>query len=155
MKTKNILLILAFFLSLTSINAQRTGEKKEFDVTKFKEQKAEFLKKELNLTDAEMKGFIPLVNEFMDKKFEINKTTRDESRQLRRATNKTEADYKKAIENYLDTREKEVILEKEYYQKFKAVLPAEKLFKYQRAEQKFMQRALEDFRGKREGTGKK
>lgn len=154
MKIKNILLVIAFSIGLVSLNAQKSSEERGFDVAQFKEKQAEFLKQELSLTDAEAKAFIPLVNEFTDKKFELNRAARTEARALRQSGSKSEADYNKALENYLNTREQEVKLEKEYYQKFKNVLPAEKVFKYQRAEKKFMQRAVENYRSNRE-SGRK
>ncbi|MDR1502390.1 MAG: hypothetical protein LBT43_08055, partial [Prevotella sp.] len=62
-----VLLILAVFttLSIKGQGLKRGG----FDIETIKKEKAAFLIKELELTDAEAKVFIPLESEFMSRKF--------------------------------------------------------------------------------------
>ncbi|HCO68152.1 MAG TPA: hypothetical protein DIT04_10425 [Dysgonomonas sp.] len=120
--------------TVTFVSAQN----RHFDVDDFKKKKAEYIIKEVGLTDAEAKAFIPLSNELLDKRFEINHNIRSKNREIREKQTRTDADYTHMIESSFDLREKELQLEKEYYQKFRKVLSPEKIYKFQRAESKFM-----------------
>lgn len=142
MKTKNLYILLLFVLmsSFSYLSAQ----KKSFDVEGFKQKKAEFIIKETGMTDAEAKAFIPLSNELMDKKFEINRESRTQARALRKKENKTEADYATLIDEMADAKIKEAQLNKEYLQKFKKILSAQKIYKYQQAEAEFMKQMVDN-----------
>lgn len=149
MAYKQFILIVSLFLfTLMPLSAQQGNSKKQFDIEKFKKEKAEFLSKEIGLTDMEAKAFIPLVNELIDKKFQLNKSIRGETKSLRSKKERTDADYKKMIEASYDLRTKELELDKEYYIKFQKVLPAEKIYKYQRAETKFMRNMVGNYKSR-------
>jgi Spy/CpxP family protein refolding chaperone len=146
MKIKSLLLVLFFSVGLVSVTAQdktKSDENRRDRIEKYKERKAEFLKKELQLTDAEAAAFIPLVNELMDKKYEANRNARMNIRTMREKKDKTDSDYKAAIDGMLNSQIKEAELQKEYYQKFMKVLPMEKVYKYHEAEMKFMKTTFE------------
>ncbi|NDV94181.1 hypothetical protein D0T84_04515 [Dysgonomonas sp. 521] len=148
MKIKNILillLLLCFTFSLAAQDRQRRGR---FDIDAFIQKKSEYLKKELNLTDAEAKAFFPLEAEFSKKKFEVNRDARRETRELKKKQNKTDADYKRIVQLDLQSEQKESELQIEYFRKFAAVLPAEKLEKYRAADIKFKEDALKRHREK-------
>lgn len=148
MKSKNIL-ILALLMSLfmtMAVQAQDNRQKRHFDVEALKREKSEFLIKELNLTDAESKAFLPLESELMEKKFEIYRNARMQTRELRRKKDKTDADYKKITQVNLEAERKESELQIEYFKKFSKVLPAEKIEKYRAADLKFKEAALKRHR---------
>lgn len=153
---KNIFLLLVLVLGISSsVYSQDDKDKKSFDLSDFKKNRALFLKKELNLTDAEAKAFIPLTEELMDKKFELNRKVWDESRDLYKKRDKTDADYEKLIDNWLDIQLKEAQLQKEYYTKFKKVLPPEKVYKYRKAEMKFNRDELGKYQHSHGSSNKK
>lgn len=155
MKHKCLLLVLSFFLlALMPLSAQKSSNKKHFDIDKFKKEKAQFLTKEIGLTDSESKTFIPLVNELMDRKVQINRTIRGEIRDIRNKKDKSEADYEKLIEAAYEIRTKELELDKEYYIKLRKILPAEKIYKYQRAETKFMRKMVGNYKSKADSSKK-
>lgn len=145
MKHKILFVLLSFFLmGVTSLYSQeKQGKQRHFDVDKFKKEKAEFIKNEVGLTEAEAKAFIPLMNELMDKKFELNRANRKKARELRSKKEKITSDYDFLIEANFDNRAKELQLDKEYYQKFKKIISSEKIYKYQKAESKFMRRMVD------------
>lgn len=150
MKLKIIFAITILFCTISMVaNAQDGNNRGGFDIEKIKREKATFLIKELNLSDAEAKAFLPVESEFMQKKIQINRDTRDKTRELRKKESKTDADYKKITEINLDAEAKEASLTKEYYQKFSTILSAEKVEKYRRADQKYMQMLLERRKQKR------
>lgn len=140
MKSKSILLLLLFSLCISSpIFAQ----KKSFDIEAFKKQKADFIIQTVGLTEAEVKTFIPLANELMDKRFGINREMRRNARAIKKKENITNADYERIINEAAEVKLKEALLDKEYLQKFKLVLSAEKIYKYQQAEADFMKQMLD------------
>ena len=133
MKTKFISLLFIFALNILSVYGQ---ENKRFNLEEFKKKRTEFLKEEIGLTKSEAKAFFPLSNELMQKKYELNKVLIDKNRDLRKKGKKTNADYEEIVKKTLEIRIKEAKLEKEYYEKFKAILSPEKIYKYQIAEMK-------------------
>lgn len=144
MKSKSVLML--FLLCVTfSVSAQmRHGS--GFDIEKIRKEKAEFLKKEMDLTESEAKVFLPLEAEFMTKKYEVNRSARKETRELKRKENKTEADYKRITQLNLESEQKETQLQIEYYKKFAEVLSAQKIEKYRSADLKFKERMLQEHR---------
>jgi Spy/CpxP family protein refolding chaperone len=152
MKTKSILLLIGVFCFLFSANAQNGT--RGFDLEAIKKEKAEFLKKEMNLTDAEIKAFLPLEAEFTQKKFEINREARRETRELRRKENKTEADYQKITQLNLESEQRSTQLQAKYYKKFSQVLSAEKVERYRNADQKFNERLLKEHQQRRSSGGR-
>lgn len=152
MKEKTIIAVILSFLFLLPLSAQK--REGGFDVEKHRKEQADFFTKELNLTAKEQKEFIPLMQEYLKARYELNREVRNAGRDLKRkGTNTTSADYQRAIDLMLDQKIKEAKLQKEYFKKFGTVLPAKKVFKYQAAEIRFMERAVKDHqkeeRGKR------
>lgn len=141
MKIKITLIFLFLSFGLFYGYGQNSAKKK-FDVDEFKRQRREFIVKEVGLTKAEADKFFPLSDELLDKKYELNRAIRTEARGLREKGNGTQAEYEVLVDNILDMHIKETELEKEYYQKFKKVLSAEKLYKYHRAEKQFMRKTV-------------
>jgi len=147
MKTKIFFILLflsAAFLSADAQQGQGNQHRKRFNLEEYKQQRNTFLIKEVGLTDDEAKQFLPMSDELMTKKYELNKEVRKEAKVLMSKTTTTQAEYEVLLNKVLDLRIKEAELEKEYYQKFKKVLSAEKLYKYHRAEMKFTKSIVRD-----------
>jgi Spy/CpxP family protein refolding chaperone len=148
---KNVLVVI--IICLASINTglfaqqRQTDEGRKERFEKFKVEREAYISKTMNLTEEEKSAFWPLCNEFQMKKFELNKTLRQETRKIYQARKDnqalTEADYKKIIELSIRTKAQEAQLEKEYTDKFLQVIPAEKVFLYQQAEQQFGKTLIE------------
>lgn len=143
MQNKNILLLVVLSLfSYFPLSAQENSSRGNFDIEAFKKKKAEFIIEKADLTEAEAKAFIPLTNELMDKRFELNRVIRKESRELRKKDKKTSADYERLLDASSAAKIKEAQLEQEYLQKFKKVLSAEKIYKYKQAEAEYMKEMI-------------
>ncbi len=138
---KRNLIVLVFLFSFSLIFAQEDKEKRREDFEKFKAKRTEYISKEMNLTPEQSKAFWPICNELQQKKFQLNRELRAEMRkvfQKDKSGNKpTEDDYERLILLSADSKIKEAELDKEYMEKFKAVVSAEQIFKYQRAELHF------------------
>lgn len=116
------------------------GDKQQhrhFDKEAFMAKRNAFITAEVGLTPEEAQVFIPLCNELQQKMFEVGRECRKLSRELKSKDSPTEADYSKTNDECTGVKLKEAALEKEYYEKFKKILSAEKLYKYRRAEYKF------------------
>jgi len=115
---------------------------------KLNAEREEFISKAMKLTDEEKKVFWPLCNELQMKKFELNRTLREEMRKIARAQREkqpvSEADYKKVLEMSSRVKVQEAQLEQEYLAKFLQVIPAEKVFLYRQSEQSFGERMIRE-----------
>jgi len=123
-------------------------EERKARFEKFSAEREAFISKAMKLTDEEKKAFWPLCNELQMKKFELNRTLREEMRKIMRAQREnqpvSEADYKKALELGSRVKLQEAQLEQEYLTKFLQVIPAEKVFLYRQSEQSFGERMIRE-----------
>jgi len=151
-------LIFAFLLCFLGTNMfifaqdqHQNREKRRAEFEKFKEKRVEFITQKMELNTEEAKLFWPLCNELQEKKFELNRQFKKALRELNKAKKEgktpTEEDYKKIVNLSIETKVKEAQLEKEYTNKFLAVISAEKIFLYQEAEQQFARKMLDTQRG--------
>lgn len=142
---KIIIFAVCIFVSITlsvAIAQKKEGRNRSFSKKEFFEKRRAFLQKEMGLTDEEAAAFFPLTEEFMQKRFEESKSFREAHKKIKRNPNVTDADYEKILDLYIDLKIKNAELEKEYYKRYKQVLPAKKLFEYQRSERKFGNRFM-------------
>ncbi|MCL2650393.1 MAG: hypothetical protein FWD60_05105 [Candidatus Azobacteroides sp.] len=149
MKYKLLFILNIFFLIPTiTLFAQdkRTDIQKRQDLENLKAQRIAYLTKEIGLTEEEAKEFWPLSNELDDKKFEVNRNMRQEVKKIRDAEKAgkkvSDAEYDQVINVILDSKEKEVALEREYIKKIQKILPLEKVLRFQRADYKFAREAF-------------
>lgn len=145
---KSKITVILFLFSICFVAQLSAQNRKSFDVEAFKKRKAEYIIKHAELSDSEAKTFIPLANELMDKRFELHRQQRRDERILRKKEKKTDADYEKVLNKQLELRDKELQLEKEYMLKFKRVLSAEKIYKFQQAEHNFMTESFKNHKHK-------
>jgi Spy/CpxP family protein refolding chaperone len=151
------LTLLLFLWSLAGVNSflfaqggddRRAGDdKRKIEFEQFKVKRIEFITKEIDLTEDEAKVFWPICNELQEKKFEINKQLRDAVREFFKQEKKgkkhSESDYKKLVDLHVNVKVKEAQLEEQYVEKFAKVISAEKIFRYQHAEQEFARKMLD------------
>ena len=136
---KIILYIFALCLitQFTEVNAQQVKEHKSFNREAFESKRNAFITAEIGLTPEEAAAFIPLCNELQQKKFEAGKDCRKKQWNIHKQGNASAEEYNEAMDACLNSSIREAELEKEYYGKFRKILPPEKLFKYKSAEMKF------------------
>ena len=144
---KRLSILIVFFLCTISLFAQRrTDEQRRQEFENLREKRTAFFAKEIGLTAEEAKEFWPIFNELEEKKFEINRNMRQEIRKIREIERAGKpvaaAEYDRLINIILDTREKEVELEREALKKVQKILSPEKIFRYMRAERQFAREAI-------------
>jgi hypothetical protein len=96
-----------------------------------------FLVEKMSLTAEETAVFIPLENELLRKKFEVGRECFRYGRELDKKEEKTEEEIKKLLNCREEVKEKREKLDKEYLEKFKKVLSAEKILLYQNADKTY------------------
>ena len=145
MKKVNILLTISLLLtSSIYVAAQGNNNGRQRDgrgpnMEEFFEKRNIYLTKAMGLTPEEAAVFIPLDNELTRKKFEVDRPCRRLERELNNKKDKTDEECKKVLKCKEEAKEKVDMFDKEYSEKFKKILPAEKLVKYQRAERGFFE----------------
>lgn len=116
---------------------QENRNEKHFDREAFQAKRNAFITAEVGLTPEEAAKFIPLCDEYRQKRFEVGHDCRRLTREMYKKTSPTEADYIQVIDECLQVGIREAQLEKQYYEQFKKILSPEKLYKYRNAENKF------------------
>ena len=135
MKKTSILLLTAL-LAAGNVCAQGKDNQR-LSKEEFREKQKTFITQRAELTPEEARKFFPLFYELQDKKKLLNDSVRWNIRQIKRMKAVPAAQYEKALDQMYDTRIRAAQMDKEYYLKFKSVLPAQKIYKVQRAEMCF------------------
>ena len=122
----------------------RTG--RDFNREDFIAKRNVYLTEKMELTAEETAVFIPLENELLQKKNEAGRDCRRLDRELHNKSQKTDDEYKKLLKCREEAKAKSDQLEKEYLDKFKRILSAEKILKYQNADKAFFEEFFRDRR---------
>jgi hypothetical protein len=112
--------------------------------------KIAFLTNKLNLTAKEAQLFWPLYNEYSQKMDVLRRAKKSEYDEIK-SKNSTPTD--KEIESYMEevflTKQKELDLQKEYYNKYVKILPIKKVAQLYRAENQFKKELLRIIKDKK------
>ncbi|MEZ4877452.1 MAG: sensor of ECF-type sigma factor [Flavobacterium sp.] len=148
MKTKQLLLTLLCLVCVTAFSQNRLKEKQN----QIKSIKVAFITNELSLTPDEAAKFWPIYNAFEDKQLEIRKTklkgyiSRMDEDSLNTLTEKEATTMLTQIES---AEEDLFLLKKKFNADIRTVLPASKIVKLKKAEEKFNRKLLQQFKEKR------
>ena len=128
----------ALVLTLTA-SAQKKGENWQ---EKVRAERVAFLTTELDLSEAEAQVFWPVYNAVQQERRDAFKAVRSATKALSEALKKGEGDTAALLDDYLKAREKTTALERSSVERFKKVLPIEKVAKLTLAEEKFRHRQI-------------
>ena len=155
---KSVILLLCCMLAVVSVNGQirqqgpgrqpMPNRNEQFSPAEYWQQQKAFFTDKAGLTEDEANAFFPLYNELQQKKRDLNRETRRFMREAA-SMDASEEQSLKAIDAQAETNIKIAELEKEYLQKFKEVLPANKILKVQNAEEQFNSQMLKDIQQSR------
>lgn len=141
---KNLIILL--FVFFTSFSFSQTETKND----KVETMKIAFLTNKLNLTAKEAQLFWPLYNEYSQKMDVLRRAKKSEYDEIK-SKNSTPTD--KEIESYMEevflTKQKELDLQKEYYNKYVKILPVKKVAQLYRAENQFKKELLRIIKDKK------
>jgi len=97
-----------------------------------------YLVEKMALSAEETAVFIPLENELLRKKLEVSRECHRYERELNnKKEEKTNEEFQKLLRCREEVKDKREKLDKEYLEKFKKVLSAEKILQYQNADKAF------------------
>ncbi|MBS1646792.1 MAG: hypothetical protein JST67_05585 [Bacteroidetes bacterium] len=131
--------ILCFFTLLVASVSFSQSTKRE----KIEALRVAFITQKLNLNTDESQKFWPVYNEYQDK---VRAARREFKKQPETFTTDKEA------QEYLDAelllKQQELSLHKEYYEKFKKIIPIQKVASLRQAEEGFKKELLKQLQGK-------
>lgn len=119
--------------------AQERGDMPDKDKKEnIEAMKIAFITQKLDLTPQEAQQFWPVYNQYSDKTKELRKKRRQDNREARKNFDElSDKEIEQVVNNDMIYRQKELDLQKEYHEKFKAVLPIKKVAKLYAAEDQF------------------
>jgi len=140
-------LIIAFFLSLPAFafaQGPRMGDEKmeAFKIT--------WLTTKLDLSADEAKIFWPIYNDFTREQQALRKERMQKMisfRKIKEIDDLTDSEIQTLITNDFEFKQKDLNIEKKYYNKFKSSLPIKIVGKFYRAQEAFKKELLNKFRG--------
>ena len=130
---KKLIVLFVIVCSLAPVLWAADGCDQHLSPTEFRAKQKAYIMEKAGLTKEEAVKFFPMYFELQDKKKELN----DKAWELiRKGKNEktTEAQYAEIMEGVYDARIASDRLEKTYFDKFKGVLSAKKLYLVQKAE---------------------
>jgi adenine-specific DNA methylase len=135
---KKFCYIVLFLLATLGAAAQGDGKKEKIEALR-----VAFITKQLNLSGEESQKFWPVYNEYQDKL----KAARREMK-AHRADFGSDKEAQEFLDAELLYRQRELSLYKEYYDKFRKVLPVKKVAELRHAEEEFKKELLKQLQGK-------
>lgn len=139
---KRSLTFIVFVLSLASAFAQPKGKP---SMEEIKARKIAYITEMVQLTPEEAQNFWPLYNELQQKIAAQHKKRHNLEKQL---NSDNTINYETINDELVQSRVEIALLQKNYYEKYKAILSAEKINRLFKAEHGFKKVLLEDFNKK-------
>jgi hypothetical protein len=139
------LFLLTMCLTFSCLSFAQESSKNE----KIESMKVAFLSTKLELTAKEAQQFWPLYNEFQQKMEKLRKSKKSDFEDIK---SKIESGTDKELTIYMDevfaARQKELDLQKEYYEKYAKVVPLKKVALLYQAENQFKRELLKKIKEK-------
>lgn len=106
-----------------------------------------FITKQVNLSPDEAQKFWPLYNEYLDKLSSSRREFKKQFSKFESEENLSEKDAEAYITAEINLKQRESELFKEYYEKFKKVIPSKKVVRLRKAEDDFKRELLKQLKG--------
>ena len=143
---RNLSLVLSFVLLSTIALAQ--GDR--FNNEKIEAAKITFFTQKLDLSAEQAKVFWPIYNDFQREQNTLRKAHMQKMisfRKVKEIDELTDAEVQSLIFNDFDFKQRDLNVEKKYYNKLRASLPIKTVGKFYRAQEAFKRELLNQFRG--------
>ncbi|MFP4046905.1 MAG: hypothetical protein ACLFT4_03995 [Bacteroidales bacterium] len=136
---------------LLSISAAGQEDKNQSIREQIQTEKIAFFTEKIGLTLQEAEKFWPVYNEYWDKKNKIDEERKKSmNAYLNNPDNFSRKEIEELVDNYVDYRMQKAELLEEYHQKFKEVLPVEKVVRVYVADYDFKAYLLNKIKNKEE-----
>ena len=129
----------------TSLKAMRAASREvgRYRLEIFKAHKRDYLRERAELSDKEAAEFFPIYEELQTKMFRVqDDASRAIKRLMRSKEPVSETEYRAAVEKKIEAEMQEALLQKEYFEKFLQILPAQKIVKIFDSEARFSQEMM-------------
>lgn len=129
----------------TSLKAMRAASREvgRYRLEIFKAHKRDYLRERAELSDKEAVEFFPIYEELQTKMFRVqDDASRAIKRLMRSKEPVSETEYRAAVEKKIEAEMQEALLQKEYFEKFLQILPAQKIVKIFDSEARFSQEMM-------------
>lgn len=137
----HIIIFLFFFIRGEAVFAQNAKDKVEA-------LRVEYINKSLGITADEAEKFWPLYNEYNTKLKAIRKNLRRSYRSL--SENLTDQEAERLYILFVQSKQTEAEIHKQYNEKLKAIIGAKKVVKLHVAEEEFRLKVMKSIKGERE-----
>lgn len=138
---KQIIITCCLVMAATTMAWGQQQGKQKLSQDEFRTKQMEFITREAELTPEEAARFFALYFELQEKKQVLGKKALKAIRK-ENDSNLREADYERLMDEAYEARVQTAQLEKEYYLRYKQVIPLRKLFYVHKAEMKFKRHLL-------------
>ena len=128
---------------IASISKSQNNAKRD----KIDELRVTFITHKVNLTNQEAQQFWPLYNELNDKLDNLKKTFRINYLKNLNAELLTDKEADALLTSEFALKQKEIDLNKEYYEKYKKILPIKKIALIRMAENEFKKELIKNIKG--------
>jgi len=135
-----LLIALCCLMSLSAL-AQPVSKRDKIDALR-----VTFINEKVNFTAAEAQAFWPLYNEYNDKIDQARKSFRQQCVKTIDFTTLSDKDAETYLNGELSLKQKEYELYKEYFEKFRKVLPVKKVALLRRAEEEFRKELIRNIK---------
>ena len=140
---KNLIFTIVLLNSLSIFSQESKSDKVEA-------MKVGFITNKLELTAKEAQTFWPIYNEYSSKMDKLRKTKRSDFEELKnKSENITDKELETFINEVFASKQKELDLQKEYYEKYAKVLPVKKVAMLYQAENQFKRELLRKIKEKK------
>ena len=140
---KNLIFTLILLTSFSIFSQESKADKVEA-------MKVGFITNKLELTAKEAQTFWPLYNEYNSKLEKLRKTKKSDFDDLKnKSENITDKELEAFINEVFASKQKELDLQKEYYEKYAKVLPVKKVAMLYQAENQFKRELLRKIKEKK------
>lgn len=146
------LLIVAVIISTMAFGQKHPQQGKRPTKEKIKAMKIAHITNKLDLSETEAQKFWPVYNQFeaeMDKFHQARRA--DRKKQKTSSAELSDSELEKLVDNHLIMEQKELDTKKSYHNKFKAILPIQKVAKLYKSEHSFKKELLKKMRIKKGG----
>jgi len=127
------------------VSAQRSGSRK----TEIEAYKVSYLKEKLDLTPEESRIFWPIYTAWTTEQTALRQERRERMISFRKSTeieDLTDTEVQTLITNELNFKQRDLNIERKYYNKLKTSLPIKTVGKYYRAQETFKKELLSRYR---------
>lgn len=142
--------VIRFIIGLVFLSLGAFAQGQHFDKEKIEAAKVTFFTQKLDLSADQAKVFWPIYNDYIREQDALRKAQRQKMisfRKVNEIDEMTDAEVQALIYNDFDFKQKDLNIDKKYYNKFKAALPIKIVGKFYRAQEAFKRELLNQFRG--------